>query len=36
MADILEFDLEPAISRVAPLFAALATVAEQAGSVSTH
>jgi hypothetical protein len=36
MADILEFDLEPAISRVAPLFAALAAVAEQAGSVSTH
>jgi hypothetical protein len=36
VADILEFDLEPAISRVGPLFTALATVAEQAGSVSTH
>jgi hypothetical protein len=36
VADILEFDLEPAIGRVAPLFTALATVAEQASSVSTH
>lgn len=36
MADILEFDLEPAISGVAPLFTALAGVAQQAGSVSTH
>ena len=31
VADILEFDLEPAISRVAPLFTALAAVAGQAG-----
>lgn len=36
VADILEFDLEPAISHVAPLFTALAAVAEQAGSVSIH
>ena len=36
MADILEFDLEPAISRLAPLFTALAAVAAQAGPVSTH
>ena len=36
VADILEFDLEPAISRVAPLVTALAIVAGQAGSVSTH
>jgi hypothetical protein len=36
VADILEFDLEPAISRVAPLFAALATVAQQAHPLSTH
>ena len=35
VADILEFDLEPAISRVAPLFMGLATAAGQAGSVST-
>lgn len=36
MADILEFDLEPAISRLAPLFTALAAVAERAGPVATH
>lgn len=36
VADILEFDLEPALARVAPLFTALATVAQQAHSVSTH
>jgi len=36
VADILEFDLEPAISRVAPLFSALASVAQQAHPQSTH
>ena len=36
VADILEFDLEPAISRVAPLFSALASVAQQAHPLSTH
>jgi hypothetical protein len=36
VADILEFDLEPAISRVAPLFSALASVAHQAQPLSTH
>jgi hypothetical protein len=33
IADILEVDLEPAISRVAPLLTALAARAEQAGSL---
>jgi hypothetical protein len=36
VADILEFDLEPALSRVAPLFSALASVARQAHPISTH
>lgn len=36
MADVLEFDLEPAISRLAPIFTALAAVAAPAGPVSTH
>ena len=34
LADILEFDLEPAVARVAPLFAALGALAQQAGAVS--
>lgn len=36
VADILEFDLEPALSRVAPLFSALASVAQQAHPLTTH